>query len=528
MPNLADPCVASVALSFFEELNTPVSLSCAIKLRYHDYEGLARASVTPTDYALPFHFHRDAAAVSFLRKWEELPSTTDRKGEALKAFFQSERDCYAANQRITSLSDTCLSQADLVTDDTLNRAAQIIRRVLGRLPDDLHGRFGPGTCIGVMSHTTVCDKLASLPTYYGYLPLLQRLVPHHWENSSGFRRPLRVRGNRFTTVPKDAKTDRGICIEASLNVYSQLGVGSEIRSRLKKVGIDLQMNQSLHRDLAKLASKNDSLATIDLSRASDTLCKALVAKLFSLSPEWFGVLDSLRAPSTEVEGKWYRLEKFSSMGNGYTFELETLCFYALAKALSPLSEVFVYGDDIIVPTHMAADLVALLRFCGFTPNPQKTYVSGPFRESCGGDFFSGVPVRGYYLKNTPTMPADFFAIFNGLCRLEDDLGNSSLKRTKREILHRIPRQSHLFGPRDFGDSVLWTDNRDLWTSTKKQVGGVLWVRGFVAESSSIPLQNFHPRTQLAAALYGVPSRGPIPRTTDRRSRVYRKRWLAWC
>lgn len=94
-----------------------------------------------------------------------------------------------------------------------------------------------------------------------------------------------------------------------------------------------------------------------------------------------------------------KYHKFSSMGNGCTFALETLIFASLLHAVG--SKIgLVYGDDITIETELAPALFRLLKFLGFVPNEEKSYTSGPFRESCGKDFFEGHDVTPFYLRST--------------------------------------------------------------------------------------------------------------------------------
>jgi hypothetical protein len=96
-------------------------------------------------------------------------------------------------------------------------------------------------------------------------------------------------------------------------------------------------------------------------------------------------------------------QKFSSMGNGATFELETLIFWGIASAVVELygasdRRVLVYGDDIIVSTEVAGHLVDYLRVFGFVPNLKKSFLDGPFRESCGKHYFHGTDVTPFYFR----------------------------------------------------------------------------------------------------------------------------------
>ena len=66
------------------------------------------------------------------------------------------------------------------------------------------------------------------------------------------------------------------------------------------------------------------------------------------------------------------------MGNGYTFELETLIFYALIRAVvGKESTASVYGDDLIYPSCHTREVRALLNFVGFATNEEKSFPVGP-------------------------------------------------------------------------------------------------------------------------------------------------------
>nr|QDH88333.1 MAG: hypothetical protein H4Bulk474689_000001 [Leviviridae sp.] len=92
------------------------------------------------------------------------------------------------------------------------------------------------------------------------------------------------------------------------------------------------------------------------------------------------------------------------MGNGFTFELESLIFWALCSSVvshlgGSESDVAVYGDDIVVPVDCVDECVRLLEFCGFTLNMDKSFWRGSFRESCGMHYFKGHDVTPLYVKD---------------------------------------------------------------------------------------------------------------------------------
>lgn len=223
-----------------------------------------------------------------------------------------------------------------------------------------------------------------------------------------------VPGNRITTVPKKTDIDRCIAMEPDVNMALQLCIGKDIRSKLlRSTGIDLR-DQTVNQRLAELGSLNGNLSTIDLSSASDTISTRLVRDLVPI--EWCTLLEDLRSPLGVLpDGTEVHWEKFSSMGNGYTFELETLIFYALSRAAievesnsqvkkvnlgnsCQMSKLAVYGDDIICPSEYADVVILALKGSGFTTNRDKTFTTGPFRESCGKHYYLGVDVTPFYIR----------------------------------------------------------------------------------------------------------------------------------
>jgi len=258
-----------------------------------------------------------------------------------------------------------------------------------------------------------------------------------------------------------------------LNIYFQLGVGKVFRDKLRRVGLDLNTawvrNKSLaHAGSIREVEGGDNLSTLDLSMASDTLSIELVREL--LPPDWFDLLWALRSPNGKFGDQELPWAKFSSMGNGYTFELETLIFYALAKSVCKTlnvnsAEVSVFGDDIIIPTSAVDRYTDLLKYVGFKLNKDKTFVSGPFRESCGGDYFLGEDVRPFYLKRRLLKVRDLIFLRNSLKLLLErgvELGVDPM--VKEDIINfidsRLPLsiRTHLVGPRTGPiDGTLYTE-----------------------------------------------------------------------
>jgi len=516
----------SVVLRFLSALDSPRSLTVAVLIKHGEWDQVVSLTCAPEQYRDALHYYKAEAATSLLRKCAGLPTTFDRRDNALKSFIAAEKQCCKTNARLLHFVNNESDPLD-PHDETMFGIISDIRKdvasLLGKLPDVLDLKHGPGATFGDRGGSvSAIHKMSSRPTMTS---LASALLPL-WAGTAWCRglmashdnrsQPKTVKGNRFTVVPKDAVKDRGIAIEASLNVAYQLSLGRLVKGVLqRKWWLDLRKGQTLHSWLAREASRKGHLCTIDLSNASDTVSRLLV-RLF-LPSDWYDVMSSLRSPSTLVDGKWHFLEKFSSMGNGYTFELETLIFAAIVRAcarlhgitLTPM-DVGVYGDDIICPTEISCSVLSLLRYFGFTPNPKKTFTTGSFRESCGGDFYAGFDVRAHYVKEEPNDPATWIAFVNGLTRVEERLAalgsKVSLKAVKRAGLDQLPTPIRtFFGPPELGDLVINTRDESRWNVVVRS--SIRYFRVWRPVGRLNPNGCFLPGPLLAGALYGASSRG---------------------
>jgi hypothetical protein len=232
-----------------------------------------------------------------------------------------------------------------------------------------------------------------------------------------------------------------------------------MRRKMKRHGLDLDHGQDRNRHFAQIGSLEGSFATIDLSAASDTVSIELVRAL--LPVDWYTLLDNARSKLGFFEGKWFRYHKFSSMGNGFTFELESLIFWALSLAVLNShglnsEAIAVFGDDIIVPTQCTEEVLSVLSFAGFTPNPDKTFTVGSFRESCGKDFFRGTLVRPFFLKEEVTDVLSIYRVANAIRRYAavrlNGLGCDGRFRSPWGYLFRqVPKSFQLRIPDGVGD-----------------------------------------------------------------------------
>jgi len=379
-----------------EAVDTPRSLCVYLLLQNGEFEQYLALRCNPDDYVSTSNFADDYLVTEVLRKSPNLPIDSDRREEAISSFWDSELLCFFTNSRVRS--EECFYGREI---------RKQISRILGpcnrKALEEIQSRFmhGPGATYSLRGRGLVpSDKFRkTVSMTVELVPFYKSIVGELWHCANSQTKEV-VDGNKFTTVPKTAKTDRGICAEPTLNMFVQKGIGAYIRERLRKSGLDLSRQQERNRYLASLAHSR-RLATIDMSMASDSLSYYTVLQYFP--EDWVEVLSLARSHSVRIDNEWHELEKFSSMGNGFTFELESLLFYAVCCAIIPFEErleMAVYGDDIIVPVQYATPVIETLKFLGFNVNKSKSFLAGNFYESCGSDWFKGHNVRPFYLKGS--------------------------------------------------------------------------------------------------------------------------------
>jgi hypothetical protein len=479
----AHALVLETARVLWEDLDTPVSLGLFLRLKYGAWQSIAEFRVHPKNYRSAQDFRKDYLAANILRKYPGFDiDGASCKLAAMEKFVQSEDVCRETNMRLRAFRRGLLTAVEAQVGPVISRIRSNIAFALGAL--DLNEvfegcRWGPGmTSANSADAVSAYDKFDVVPeATAGCLPYAWCAInctPTWAQALLGSDYPCsilpsfisRVHGNRVTTVPKDALVDRTIAIEPQMNIYLQRGVGECIRQRLKRVGVDLDKGQTRNGQLARVGAENGSYATIDLSSASDTVSFELVKTL--LPEEWFDLLNALRSHryclTKKKDDPVRTYEKFSSMGNGFTFELETLIFWAVAKGcLSELdvdaSDLCIYGDDIIVPVIGFRLVVAALDFLGFSVNEKKTFATTPFRESCGEHFFGRLDVKPVYLDAVPGTSLEVIALANQMVLAAMRWGeygalHGVFKRAREVLISGLPECDRLYGPLNNGDNFL--------------------------------------------------------------------------
>lgn len=426
-------------------------------------------------------------ALAFFQKLPDLEIGIDKEAVAMRKFLEAEELCRQTNNLLRAKRKGLLSWPNRV-EAVFHSAQRKIANVLGEIPlvEDLDLRFGPGATRGTkrtdasirrkLTETIQCseDLLPIAAMLLGEMPHLTTIHEVNtifldsdesstkvWMEAAsklvvtacegGFYEdemvsvPVEVTPARLNFVPKNAKTHRSVCVEAGLNIMFQLALGKIMAKRLAAFGVDIR-DQSLNQRRALEGSLTGALATLDLSSASDTVSLEIVYELLPL--DWAALLSYGRSSRVELPtGALLTQEKFSSMGNGFTFPLETLIFWGLAAACCDRdSDATVYGDDIVIPSDRFELLQEVLHYAGFVTNVTKSFHTGPFRESCGKDYFRGYDVRPFYAKGWVSAQL-LFVLHNFYVR------DHNLDMAK-EVELCIHPDIRLWGPDGYGDGHL--------------------------------------------------------------------------
>lgn len=395
---------------------------------------------------------------------------------ALDKFLAVNERCGTWELKLSSLEDEILwgelrSSVHRFFSKTVMSPEGTNIRVISQMPlfDSLSdilafGSLGPGASQGSDQYdfyTKLFDSVLTTTSkglYRGYTSYIARFP--RWQEAEKNRLELRgdakvVEGGRITFVPKSDEIDRVICIEPVLNSFYQQGIRHILEERLKSVyQIDFSTQQEKNRELAFVGSKtwregDWSPVTIDLSSASDSMSIKMLRTLIP-SVELDLMLLSSSRTVTLPDGSKVPLNMISTMGNAFTFPLETLLFCCVVDAAfrvdnserrNPRGPLLgnwgVFGDDIICPRRISRKVLKLLDILGFQINSKKTFLEGPFRESCGADFYDGVDVRPVFCEKLDTIQ-DLFSLINRLNQWSYRKG-IPLRRTVGYLLSRVPR-----------------------------------------------------------------------------------------
>lgn len=390
--------------------------------------------------------------VLLLFKKIQIPCSSERIQHEICAFFsldaalrQPSDSWHSLEFRgDVSLEDAILAsngQRDLFKDPggssrSLSKLAQRVADTIVRGfdladPDSLVGNHGPGA---VADLKRGMDK-HSFPTWSQQL---ERVFPRDLHASANLRvydydgwllqgnpGTLRTVPAKLIPVNKTQEKPRLIASEPTANQFMQGAIRKWIRSQIDSsplsMSIDIRDQRFSQREALR-ASLDNSIATVDLSSASDRLTCWTVERIFRAAPKLLEMLASTRSyfivdPKTKTHAM---LRKYAPQGNATVFPVQCIVYTLLATAAviwstprmrvhterafrtsvkEALKLVRVYGDDIIVPSDALPALSSLLELSQLKVNGGKSHYSGNFAESCGMDAFRGTDVTPVYLAS---------------------------------------------------------------------------------------------------------------------------------
>jgi len=345
-----------------------------------------------------------------------LDCTDARVAKAIRGYVECEQDVRRSDVEFPSYKDEFIRVGTLLCGTLFSQLDLAVE--LGTLVPKHGSGFTADRLLGNAKYdnrewTERLDKVFPVmdwlvPTYK-HLEVLDRVSVLE----PGEERPVRV-----TTVPKTLKTPRIIAMEPTCMMYAQQAIHERILELLPRDEILGQLmdysTQLPNQELARKGSRDGSLATLDLSSASDRVSNQHVRALTAAWPALAQAIDAARSRKADVRGHGVlRLAKFASMGSALCFPFEamvftTIVFLGIQDELGrPLTrkdiksfhgKVRVYGDDIIVPVHMVTSVMKRLASFGMVVNTAKSYGTGRFRESCGADFYNGYDVTVVRVK----------------------------------------------------------------------------------------------------------------------------------
>jgi hypothetical protein len=269
-----------------------------------------------------------------------------------------------------------------------------------------------------------------------------------------------VRTSRTIFVPKTATKLRTISMEPATLQYIQQGVMYELYKFFRLhpyLGMRINLeDQTQNQVYAMEGSKYHTYGTLDLSHASDSVSWDLVRNVFKSVPRLYRWLQATRSNKTLLpDGRTITLRKFAPMGSALCFPVQCLLFAAVIEHASrracahssggsPLWSV--YGDDLIVPSHIYGDVVRCLQLLGFTVNVEKSYNDGEYRESCGKEYYHGVDITPIYYRIPYNSKRVTPSVYGSWCSSANNAALHGLPVYRAYLVGLILDAKRKFGP----------------------------------------------------------------------------------
>lgn len=351
-----------------------------------------------------------------LYKLEGAPSA-DQLNSAYQKFVENDEDCGVP---WTVRSHALLEDMGLVLEEVLE----------GFDPkENIRPKHGPGAVAtgerleGKWCFTHFYPRLHAEYPYYEYMygirnGVLSEQLRSLKERWFGMIRDC-VPTSKVVAVPKDSRGPRIICAEPLEIQFIQQGVARNlvryIERESRAAGQVNFTRQEINQRLALRGSADGSLCTLDMKDASDLVSLELFRAVWP--KRLFKAFMATRSTHANVPNYGsLELKKYAPMGSALCFPVESLIFYAccvsalIREGVAPsvaLRLVHVYGDDLVVPTTYAEDVIVALESIGLRVNNSKCCYRSKFRESCGVDAYDGVVITPQRIRKLPGLrPSD--------------------------------------------------------------------------------------------------------------------------
>ncbi len=353
------------------------------------------------------------------------PCSDARVEKAIVSYLECEQEIRRFDSQLTSakteifnkMSTLLFGDAFQKVDEDVYYGRIIPRHGPGRTADRLYsnGKFHQKEWTARLEEVfPMREFLIPSERFSDHLEAIPLLEP-------GAERPVKV-----ITVPKTLKTPRIIAEEPTCMMYVQQGLWAKLQEYLESDsrhnhvrGMLGFADQGPNQAMAQRGSRDGSLATLDLSEASDRVSNQLVLAMTRSFPNLSKGLQASRSRKADVRGHGVmRLAKFASMGSATCFPIEACVFLVcimlgIQDSLNrPLTHkdlkglrgsVRVYGDDIVIPAEYARVCRESLEAHGFKVNLNKSFWTGKFRESCGKEYYDGTDVSiSRFRRDLPT------------------------------------------------------------------------------------------------------------------------------
>jgi len=405
---------------FRSRQNLPVFLGGFMELIFDRATGAMLDIVDPSAI-------RSLRQICVLFKKIEIECTDEVTRLAFDKYVETDRELFNINENLRNYSDFARSTDEIsVSNSDIGAYAEAFLR-LSRLCYS-HVWYGVDNAIASMSivpkhgpGATADKKVANAKFVFDtWSDLTESVFPYWWYCTTrgyslddfdqvNFLPPGGEFPSRVIAVPKTQETPRIIAVEPTYVQYLQQGLASAINSEVDRSFLYDFISteyQEPNQRLAYVGSLDGSLATLDLSEASDRIPWSLVYGMVSGYPDLRDALYVTRTAQANVPGHGViTLEKYASMGSALCFPIETMVFFAIALVgieraynttfkswkdiISLKDQVRIYGDDIIVPADTATYVRDALGALGSKVNSHKSFWTGKFRESCGKEYFNG-------------------------------------------------------------------------------------------------------------------------------------------